>query len=185
LIAVSLLTVLSAVVFSVFARGVAVEKRSREAGIHEKDAWIAADQLAREFRNAVPFPGIPFQGNAAAVFFPTVLHSGSPVDAGIGAVQYAYDAQKHALFRRERPYSELFKDKNDAVSFAPSGPFLTDVDAFTIRYYSFNKSAMKLEWTDSWDSQDAFPLGIRIEMTLGAAHKGKQVIKTVYAPFPR
>lgn len=188
LVAVSLLSLMSAAIFSVFSRGIALEKRSKEAGIYEKDAWIAADGLAREFRNGTVFPGIAFEGRSTTISFLTVLHSGASAGAAgpeLGLVQYVYDPQSRSLFRQERPYFELFKDKNDTVSPPAPRPVLTDVDRFSIRYYSFNKSIMKLEWTDVWDSKDAFPMGIRIEIALGAAHKGKQVIKTVYVPSPR
>lgn len=187
LVVATMVSVMGAVIFSVFARGLDLRKRADGARIHEKDAWVAADAFAREFRDAYAFPGLPFQGKPTGAAFPTLIRRTSSAELEMGFVEYVYDPAARSILRRQRDYYSLFKDKNDpnTVPDEPARAVLTDVESFTVRYFSFNKSAMKLEWADTWDAKEGFPLGIRTEITLGAAHKGRKVTKTAYVAFPR
>lgn len=177
---------ISGAIFSALTKGMTLWERSRGKGIVEKDAGFMTDRLARDFRNGFQFPHVNFEGAAHSISFPTVIYSKD--DAGeskpeIGRVAYFYDAQKKIVFRQQQRYDDLFSEEAPATGSVVAA--LINIENFNLQYYSFNKSLMKLQWSNAWDSKDKLPIGIRVQISLDSAKQGRRVVRTVYSPLPR
>ncbi len=160
LLVVSLIPIITFVVYSNFVAGISVWKKTQTESPYE-NLSIFQRKAARDFSQAFLYKGIPFKAEGQSVAFASFVKAVPALggDSAIGEVTYYYEADKGVLLRREKDLSAIYKEKEGSVSMLLSG-----LTSFQIEYFYFDKEYKEYRWNDNWPAQEKkLPTAVRLK----------------------
>lgn len=154
----------------------------------EEDVAIFFDKFFNEVSNSFKYPRIGFIGNQTYFSFPTIItqreqYADVP-SRGVGRCAYNFNSGGNCLERAQETYSDIFEDRAPHFSC-----ILSDVEAFALSYYFYDKEKEELTWSGEWPPvegkpQDAnLPLAVRAEIAVSYGKKTYGYAKIVSLPL--
>lgn len=175
LIAASLVSLISFVLYSSFSMGLKVWERSRRLLV-EEDITVFFDKISCDLRNAFFYSRIKFEGNTCRLSFPSIVYT--PMDAKIaslkdeytdqvGGVTYYYDNVIDGIYRRQANYSQALN-----AEFVQPRLIVRSVDGMKFRYCYLTAEGEIF----SKKILDTIPFGVEVEVMFSDNY-GQRVIR--------
>ncbi len=180
LVCITIVSLVSVAVYSIFANGISAWRRGNENKIYARNIRLTSEKMAREIRNVFEFSMIAFEGTEDSVMFPALIPS-KPDDEGdysethyeVGRIAYFYDKKKDALCREDKAFFEFI----DEEEVGKGKVLIQDVSALEISYCYLDNVTGGYKWKNDWkkEDQDSIPqaLSIEIKFKKGAIYKDK------------
>ncbi len=134
----AMIGVVSLALYQALSNGLRIWERSRVSCV-EEDAMFFLDKLTMDLRNAFTFSLFEFEGEQDRIVFSTIVAvpmaaSGSDeavvyIDQ-IGRVEYGFDAERKAVFRRQANYGQAVKNE-----FGPRQVLANPVISVSFKYF--------------------------------------------------
>lgn len=185
LLVVSILSMVSLILFHTLCSGLNIWERSRKF-IVEEDIAIFFDKIGQDLRNSFIFSKISFVGKETLVRFPTRIKIARPQDKEvleqIGEVEYYFGPDKKSLFRRQLSYGQaLNHDGTEQALRGDAGKerlLLSSVESVRFVYYFLegNGAILKKE-TDA-----ARPRGVTVEVEFLDGRRKRSLRKLINLP---
>jgi prepilin-type N-terminal cleavage/methylation domain-containing protein len=178
LVSLAIFAIISVAVYSSFAAGIRVWRRTQEFSSIYQTARLLLEDMARELKNAAPIPGTEFVGEREKLSFvtsrPSPSGTGHPAAPRVTRVTYKVrkprGASGYSLFR-----SETADVKNADGGGREQALFVDSVSRFSLQYTYVNSDGGIVPWKDAWDESHALPLGVRITLMIGETRFTKLV----------
>ena len=171
LIAASLSLIIAISVFSVFANGLNIWKKSIDYNLYETKTHIALKKFSRDLHNAVMFSAISFEGKEEEISFPSVF------DNNIVRTTYFFDKATNTLSFYRESYPDLLQyDKQRRPSL-----LVSNVVSVKFNYSYLDESKKSYIWNNVWDMDGigAFPHAVRIELMCKSKSKGEMIFHKI------
>jgi len=182
LIVVSLISIISIVLFSSLATGLRVWERSRRSLI-EQDIVIFLDKISQDIRNSFIYSLIPFQGGEDRLSFPTIVYipadpysglsEGTYVDQ-IGKVEYYFEILDKGLYRRAANYSQAISDL-----YGTPRKLVEIIDQLKFHYYYLSEKGELY----SRATLEGVPLGVEISVVFSDSLGERVMRKYIDVPL--
>lgn len=172
LIVVSLISMLSLALYNAFSNGIRVWDKSQRLVV-EEDIAIFFDKLSRDLRNTYSYSKINFVGADHRFTFPSRvltlrgLQSGHDYIEQLGSVEYFYDFNEDAIFRRQANYGQSLSDQFDRPQL-----LVSSVDHLKFRYFYLTDDGEIF----SLDALEGLPIGIEIEVQF-SDNQGQRIVR--------
>lgn len=182
LLVISLMSILTIAVFKSIINGLKIWEVSRQMVI-EEDISLSLERVGQELRNTFQFSQIAFEGKgdeirfASLVRVPTDPYLGRPNEyvQQIGRVEYYFNRDKKALFRRQANYGLALKEK-----YFPERVVAEALDSVRFFYYYADEEGALIEAEEG----RGFPAGVKVEVGFKDNRgRSKRLIKFVYLPL--
>ena len=176
-VSLTIFSVISLSIYSSFAAGITVWRKSREFSSIYQTARLLLDHMAQELKNAVKVAETEFRGGPRQMSFISTRQGYRGANSGreprIAKVTFEVrrdpSGQAYALFRR---YTANFKRRGEAELMVGA---ITRLDF----QYTYQNSAGELQpWAKVWKDGDEIPLGVKIVLNIG----GTRFTKMVFIP---
>jgi prepilin-type N-terminal cleavage/methylation domain-containing protein len=176
LIVVSLVGLLGLAIYQSLANGIRIWDRSREI-VTEEDVIVFFDKINTDLRNAFFYSKIRFEGGEYRFTFPTLVYT--PQDTRIsdrsedeyvdqiGKVEYYYDFNEDAVFRRQANYSQALNEQ-----FGEPRKMVGSIGRIKFNYYYLTGDG-EIYSTEVYDT---IPEGIEIEIEF-EDNSGKRIMR--------
>lgn len=181
LIAVSLMSIVSIGVYSMFVSGIRVSERLQDPMLGE-DISIFLEKFSRDIQSLSSYKGIPFEAKPNSFSFMAPIKTLEELGGayGIGKVTFTFEEKKKRLLRREDNISDIFDEETGAAKMA-----LTGVSDLLFKYLVYYKDAQQYAWVEEWselESNGVIPAAIKIEFLM--EHDKKRDIKSFTVQVP-
>ncbi len=182
LLVTALAALVGAAVFQSFGNGLRLWARGTQID-HEGDVAIAIDKLGEDLRSAMVFSNIPFKGREFRVSFASMVsvaadrhssRSNEVMADQIGAIEYYFDPQEGAVFKRQANYGQALKDK-----WGEPQQILGQVTGLTFRYYYLDGKKL----VDRAEADQDVPVGISAQISLGLQADGRSIKRYFVVPM--
>jgi len=179
LLVASLICVISLAVYQTVAASLKIWQRYRS--FKEGEVLVFFDKVNQELRNSIRYSKIPFEGHVNRVVFATMVktpmdqkkrHSRDEWEEQIGRVEYLFDQQAHALYRRQANYSQALKN-----AYGPKKLVVNNLSSVAFSYYHRDGENLS-ERTET----DHIPTVFLVKVTLNTPEK-QQLTKHVHIPI--
>jgi len=186
LVVIAIFAVVATAVGASLAGGIRAWDAARDFNAVETDALIDLDILQRDLANTFRFHDIEFAGSKTALTFPAHVRVDDPHgDAWnimcIGGVNYLYDKEERALFRRAQPYPFPEARPGELGEKA-----IGNLDAVTFEYYRLAPQAGQPgAWEPEWNDPTNFPARVRVNLVFGEDARPAAITRTIVLPTAR
>lgn len=164
LLAVSLLPVLSFVLYGQISAGLRLWKTLEASPVSEEKA-LFYEKTRRDFSNALNYTGLHFSVDSSRVAFTTLGESSELFggDRAVLRVTYDHDASRKTIVRRHQNLSQVHRDKPGEESVV-----LKNVRSLNTSFLLYEKLSEAYVWKDSWDNAETktLPNAVRFQMQL-------------------
>ncbi|HWP48216.1 MAG TPA: type II secretion system protein GspJ [Candidatus Limnocylindrales bacterium] len=181
LIAISILSLITAIIASSLHIGILSWERGEGATERYQQIRILTDEMVQQLKSLYPYkfqkagntkPHLIFYGEEHSLGFTTTLVQGSKGERGGGLMFVYYDLDnERGLIKREKIVFTgdiSIKDLGDPIELDP------EVSELRFEYYEKNKrDPQSGRWVNSWDGKSKNQLPKAIRVTLGFPRKGK------------
>ena len=182
LISSAIISLVAIGIYSAFASGISVWKRSNESRAYERKIIRFFDRLTRELRNTFKISSIAFEGTGDSVAFPALIES--ITDEGeqrfeIGKISYSLN-EDNTLCKQKEMYSELFQEEREVEC----EELIKEVFELKFSYCFLDNITGEYKWKDEWveGQQDSIPKAVKIELLLEEDQEESKFIKTILIP---
>ncbi|HTL71274.1 MAG TPA: prepilin-type N-terminal cleavage/methylation domain-containing protein [Candidatus Eisenbacteria bacterium] len=159
LLVMTLLPILAFAVYANFNSGFRIWKAANQE-VPEEACALFYRRGDADFRNLVRYSALPFEGGSSEVAFCAGVAAPAELggDRGLGQVRYFYDDDKKALFREEKNFSEVHKERPGRVTLV-----LEHVERFSLEYFAVTQQKDVYAWTEEWTGRkpEELPLAVR------------------------
>ena len=163
LVALSLLTLVSASIAATLSGGLSVWQRAQTVGLHDQALQVAVAQLQRDLHQVRRFAPLPFTGEYDEVSFPAMVMSATTEPAAdepvLGRLGYFFDSGRRRLCRSFHDYRDVRQRHLKDVCH----PLLTDVERVRFGYYGWDESSSAYGWMSDWSTPTP-PLAVKVEL---------------------
>ncbi len=182
LLVVSLMSLLTIVVFKSIINGLKIWEVSRQMVV-EEDIALSLEKIGQELRNTFYFSQISFEGKAEDLRFAAVvkvpadpyLGRGNEYVKQIGQVEYYFDPLKKSLYRRQANYGLALKNK-----YFPERVVAEAIASVRFSYFYADEEGALIET----EKGDHFPAGVKVEVGFKDNRgRAKRLAKFVYLPL--
>ncbi len=182
LITVSLISLLSLVLYTSLVNGMKVWKKSQEL-VAEEDIVIFFDKIGADLRNVVSYEGLSCLGTETSFAFPALVSVLADPNSGfrqdeyvdqIGTVKYFFDKETGSLYREVANYSLALK--GDFLSKRKIAGNITD---FRLQYFSIEKN----KEVKSKEIEEIIPYAVKIEVQFTDGKQPKVLNKYISIPL--
>ena len=159
LLVMTLLPILSFAMYSNFNSGFRLWKAANRDIPEEAPAFFY-QRAAADLQNMRRYAAMPFQGAESEIVFCAGVPSAPALGGkrGLGQVRYYFDGSQKAVFREEKNFSQVYKERPGRIS-----RVLEHAESFRIDYLIENKAEKTVHWAGAWQSAEegALPLAVR------------------------
>lgn len=177
LLVVSILSIVSLILFHALSSGLNIWERSRKF-ILEEDIAIFFDKIGQDFRNSFVFSKMSFVGKEALVRFPTRIKIFRSPDKEIfeqiGEVEYYFDSQEKSLFRRQLSYGQALRGDPGQERL-----LLHPVESVRFVYYFLEGNGTVLKKATDL----AMPRGVAVEVEFLDGRRKRSLRKLINLPI--
>ncbi len=174
-VSLTIFSVISLSVYSSFAAGIKVWRRSQEFSSVYQTARVVLDSMAMELTNTVKLAGSEFQGGARTVSFISVPrdNKGRELSRDSQVAKVTFEVRRdpqgngYALFRRQALSLERRGDAQLMVG---------SLDSVDFEYTYQNNVGGLQPWMRTWRRENEIPLGVKITLKLGGTAFTKMVL---------
>jgi general secretion pathway protein J len=181
LIAISILSIITAIIASSLQVGILSWERGEAATERYQQIRILTDEIVQQLKSIYPYkfqkagitkPKLIFYGEEHSLGFITTLVKGSKGERGGGLMFVYYDLDNEkGLIKREKIVFTgdiSIKDLGDSIELDP------EISELKFEYYEKNrKDPQSGRWVNSWDGKSKNQLPKAIRITLGFSRKEK------------
>jgi prepilin-type N-terminal cleavage/methylation domain-containing protein len=156
LLVTALLGLVVGVIGASLAAGMRAWEAARTFGSAEGEALMALRILHKDLANTFAFYGIPFEGSARRLAFPTILAAEGDGAPQLGTVRYIYAGGSRPALRRcawAFPGEEPSAAAGETLARA-AGAFMC----------SYRASGPAATWQEAWSSRTNLPCAVRAEI---------------------
>ncbi|MBN1405254.1 MAG: prepilin-type N-terminal cleavage/methylation domain-containing protein [Candidatus Omnitrophica bacterium] len=167
LIAVTIFSIASSVIYSSFRLGVLSWKRSEDVLKKYQKIRYAVNLLSEDIAGTFIFKDIQFKGDEARIEFPGLVECAAAGAKTVGRISYEFSQSSGRLLRLKQSYRE-------ALNTASTGgeELLSDVIDFKISYCYKLPDSEEPGWLGEWFVEEKIPAGVKMEL----------VVKDNYSP---
>jgi len=160
LIAVSIFSVVSIAVYSVFNSGASVMRRIKNIDLRQQKILLKSQRIIRELREQPACRKQLFSGTKDKINF------AANVDYFPSRITYYFDDAKGALMRVSDKLDKIITEKGKLDTELKSKPqtFLSGVRGIKFEYLYLDLKKNEYVWVDDW-TQEYLPLGVRFTIT--------------------
>lgn len=178
LMAITLTSLISFSVYSLFSSSVNVMRRMSETNVDE-DLNVCFEKIERDVENLVRYKPIPFTGTSQEFNFAFPLSSASDQASHqtFGRLSIFYDASTDTLKRRFKNMSDLHENELGKPSI-----LLNQVSHAQFSYLVFVKDEQQYSWFDEY-AEDQIPNAVKIEMGFRNGPKTTELKRTFFLPL--
>ena len=182
LLVVSLVSMVSVALYKVLSQGLRVWERSQQF-VAEEDIAIFFEKITADLRNSYVFSKNRFEGTENKFIFPTIVRVAVDAPRGvghgeladqIGRVEYFYDGQHRAIYKRTANYSRALRNTFDTPQFVAGL-----VDRLTFRYLYLTDNGELF----SSKVLDVIPAGVDVEVLFSDKNGQRSMHKFVEIPI--
>jgi prepilin-type N-terminal cleavage/methylation domain-containing protein len=191
LICISIVSLVSVAVYSVFANGIKAWRRGNINRNFARHLRLSTEKMARDLRNSFKFSNIFFEGTEDSMMFPALIlvRSISDEDKGegelhyeIGRVAYFYNKEEEALCKEEKSYQQVYEDEkiNTGTVIIPN------LRKLELSYCYLDNATGAYKWKEDWkkEEQDSIPQAIQMELTFKKnSGYNEKFIRTIFLPL--
>ena len=174
-IAAAITMLIAAGLLAAISGAMAVWEHAGGRGTMEVDAWVTLHRVARDLRNAVPYPGIPVRVEDGRLQFAGVP-DGEPFGSATGGLQrieYRFDPEKRLLLRTCRAFPSDPRDSS------PGEELLSGVEEVRFEGQEPSPSGAAAPAGIS-EEPSALPALIRVRITLATADYSLREQRSVF-----
>ena len=166
LLAISLFSVISTILYSMLSNGVMIWKRSEMERDQSSEERIILGKMALDIRNAFIHSWIKCLGEAQAIYFTALRQVKSASPPGISRlvkIHYYFlekdkDAQKQGLYLAQYPIEERYSESH------PKGRLISTLfKEFHIKYGYWDSTQEKVTYRDKWNQPEKLPRIVLLE----------------------
>ena len=177
LIVVALTTTISLSLYKCLVSGIKIWQRSKSFG-QEQDVLFFFEKIREDLNKTFLFSQIKFSGNRTTFSFPTMVYTRKDrrissedeyIDQ-IGKVEYFFDQEKKALYRREFNYAQALKNR-----YGKEQCLLKSVDNIEFKYLYITNDGQ----TYANKASEVLPQGIDIQVDIFDGQNKKTLNKFV------
>jgi len=164
MLAVLIVSLISTVLYSVFANGVKIWHRSNLVK-PEFEISIFLEQLENDIRNALSYNESPFKGKVNSMEFYSMRSSGDQGEAETvpevpARIRYDFKAEVHAVFRDIVPYRDLLNRSEKSVIQRKQAQ---NISKCSFQYFKRINELQAPSWHSGW-SDPCLPDAIKISI---------------------
>lgn len=175
LVAMTLLTLVSASIAAVFSGGMVVWERVQAHGVHDQALQVAFAQLQRDVRGVRRFAPLPFEGDYDALSFAALVEE----PPQLGQLGYFFDSGRRRLCRAAVDYRDVrVRSLKDRCQ-----PVLEEVDRVRVSYYGWDEASAAFGWQGNW-SVSSPPLAVKVDVSRRAALGRPLTTQTIIVRIP-
>jgi len=172
LLVVSLLGVVSVVIYTTLSKGIMIWGRVQNE-VSLENANIFLERYSEDIRNSYAYSSIRFIGQKTLFECPTIVYTKELEAKTIGQVSYMYDARNKTLTRAFKDISMLYRGKDGEISSE-----LENIEAASFEYYKYDTETNNYVWMERW-SEEKMPLAVRLKLIINDGTKKIRYAKTV------
>ena len=172
LLVVSLLGVVSVVIYTTLSKGIMIWGRVQNEVCLE-NVNIFLERYSEDIRNSYAYSSIRFVGQKTLFECPTIVYTKEFEVKTISQVSYTYDAGNKTLTRAFKDISMLYRGKDGKISFE-----LENIEAASFEYYKYDTETNNYVWMKRW-SEEKMPLAVRLKFIINDGTKKIRYAKTV------
>ena len=172
LLVVSLLGVVSVVIYTTLSKGIMIWGRVQNE-VSLENANIFLERYSEDIRNSYAYSSIRFVGQKTLFECPTIVYTKEFEVKTIGQVSYTYDARNKTLTRAFKDISMLYRGKDGKISSE-----LENIEAASFEYYKYDTETNNYVWLERW-SEEKMPLAVRLKLIINDGTKKIRYAKTV------
>jgi type II secretory pathway pseudopilin PulG len=169
LVALGIFAAVAASLAAAFRGGLAAWRRTEQEADRRQQARAVLDGMARELRNAFPFPGAALSGRADELTVHTVK------DDAVVRITYA-TVRREGSFQLERTEKRL-------GSGDPARTWTLPVQAVFEYAYDGTETDKRPLWKPSWKPSDDMPPGVRVRLLFPAEGGAEAFGRTLGLPL--
>lgn len=171
IVAVSIFAVISVAVYSTFAMGLSIWRRTQKAQVMYQNIRLALDEMARDLQNAVVYfdssqtTAINFEGEKDRISFYSLVdgYQTTPPYPQLRKISYTLGDSGN-LQRLEQVHQ--------GADIAPETEEIASQVANLSFFYSYeDNGALGYEWRRDWEPNERIPESVRIELELNTGNK--------------
>lgn len=182
LLAVLIISLISAALYSVFSNGIKVWHRATVAK-PQYEIGLVLEQLQSDIRNALMYDRVPFKGQSATIEFYAWGHGTGQaktgqVPDGPVRIQYGFKSSDHTITRKVIPYYDLLnqQDKHAVTRNLAGG-----IQRCTFQYFKKVNELLASSWHASW-SDPCLPDAIKASIEFLEGDTQKSLTKIISVP---
>jgi len=184
LVVIAIMGIIILVVLSTLRGGLRLYERLKGGAGQQLEAMLAMEGMEKKIRNACPFAGIGFAGDACRFSFPSLLTFPAQTNvvnvAALCQVTYAYNSTSSSLTEK---ISAVHCDFSAGDSKQKAEPHeLARLDGLNFSYCYWNAKAQVCEWKNSWLAREGMPLGVKLIINLRNGGNKTSLERTVWIP---
>ena len=175
LVAMTLLTLVSASIAAVFSGGMVVWERVQAHGVHDQALQVAFAQLQHDVHAVRRFAPLPFEGDYETMAFPALVDE----PPRLGQLGYFFDSGHRRLCRATIDYRDVrVRSLTDRCQ-----PVLDEVDRVRLSYYGWDEASAAFGWRGDWSDANP-PMAVKVEVSWRAAQSQPLTTQSVVMRVP-